>query len=172
MCRNITGKGPRARAADLWRFAVTLYARPGVAEACLLLQDRHGVDIPFLLAVLWHAESGRAAPDLSRWHAISAAWRDAAVMPLRGLRRALKGRTEWETLRVRIKRLELAAERAQLAELARHAGPRIDSPAEPRAILRSVIGNAARGARMRKILAEAAKMRGQSKDCRAASTKR
>ncbi|MCM0019982.1 MAG: TIGR02444 family protein [Tagaea sp.] len=172
MRRNITGPGPRARAADLWGFAVALYARPGVAEACLALQDRHGADIPLLLAIVWHAERGRGAPDLRRWRAVSAAWRDAAVLKLRGLRRALKGRAEWEKLRTRIKRLELAAERAQLAELARHARPRIDAPADPRAVLRSVLGNAARGARTRKILAEAAKMRSRSTDSRAASTRR
>ena len=172
MRRNITGPGPRARAADLWGFAVTLYARPGVAEACLKLQDRHGVDVPLLLAILWHVARGRGAPDLERWRSISKAWRDAAVRPLRHLRRALKGQTEWEPIRDRIKRLELAAERAQLSDFARHAGARVDASADPGAVLRSVMGNAARGPRIRKIIAEAAKMRGRSRDSRAASTKR
>jgi hypothetical protein len=113
-----------------------------------------------------------APPDLKRWRAISAAWRAAAVLKLRALRRALKGKTEWEAIRARVKGLELAAERAQLAELARHAGARVADPTDPRAVLRSVLGNAARGRAARTILAEAAKMRARSTRSRNASTKR
>ncbi|MFM7344981.1 MAG: TIGR02444 family protein [Tagaea sp.] len=159
------------RARDLWRYAVGLYARPGVAEACLALQDRRGVDVPLLLATLWHVERGHGAPDLARWRAISATWREAAVLPLRSLRRALKGQAGWEPLRTRIKRLELAVERAQLSELARHASPRVGAHASPRAVLRSVLGNAARGFHARTILSQAAKMRARSTRLRGASTK-
>jgi hypothetical protein len=119
-----------------------------------------------LLAALWHVERGAGRPDLRRWRAISAAWRRAAILPLRSLRRALKGRPAWESIRARIKRLELAAERAQLNELARHA--RVGRRAAPGAVLRSVLGNAARGAAVRKILAEAAKMRAPSTASRGA----
>ncbi len=153
----------------MWRYAVTLYGRPGVAEACLALQDRHGADVPLLLAAIWHAERGWGTPDLARWRAISAAWRAAAVLPLRSLRRALKARPGWEPIRARVKRLELAAERAQLAALARHA--RVGAPAPARAVLRSVLGNAARGAPARTILTQAAKMRTGSTRFRVASTK-
>jgi uncharacterized protein (TIGR02444 family) len=172
MRRNITGPAARAREADLWGFAVVLYGRPGVAAACLALQDRRGADIPLLLAALWHVERGRGTPDLKPWRAISAAWRAAAVLKLRALRSALKGKTEWEAIRARVKGLELAAERAQLAELARHAGARVADPTDPRAVLRSVLGNAARGRAARTILAEAAKMRARSTRLRGASTKR
>jgi uncharacterized protein (TIGR02444 family) len=169
MRRNITGSGGGARAGDLWRFAATLYGRPGVAEACLTLQDRHGVDVPLMLASLWHAGRGFGAPDLRRWRAISATWRRAAILPLRRSRRALKGRAEWAAIRTRIKRLELAAERAQLNALARHA--RIGAPATPHAVLRSVLGNAARGKAARTILSQAAKMRARSTRFRGASTR-
>jgi hypothetical protein len=108
---------------------------------------------------------------MKRWRAISAAWRTGAVAKLRALRRALKGEAGWETIRTRIKRLELAAERAQLAELARHAGAPIADPTDPRAVFRYVLGNAARGRAARTILSETTKMRARSKRSRNASTK-
>ena len=159
------------RAADLWRYAVTLYGRPGVAAACLALQDRHGADVPLLLAALWHAARGRGPPDLERWREISNSWGAAAVLPLRKLRRDLKGRPGWEAVRGRVKHLELAAERATLVQLARDARPRIDTSIAPAAVLRAVLGNAARARAARTILAEAAKMPTGSKPSRIASRK-
>ena len=172
MRRNITGPGAAARAADLWRFALAFYARPGVAEACLDLQDRKGVDVPLLLACLWLVARGHGAPDRVRWRAISRDWAANAVRPLRALRRRLKGRAGWETIRTRVKRLELAAERAELVALAAATGPGSVTATDARAVLRSVLGAAADDRAMRKILAEAAKMRSASTPFRDASKNR
>ena len=35
--------------AECWAFALAIYARPGVAEACLALQNEAGVDVMLLL---------------------------------------------------------------------------------------------------------------------------
>jgi uncharacterized protein (TIGR02444 family) len=34
--------------ADSWAFALAIYAKPGVAEACLTLQNEAGVDVMIL----------------------------------------------------------------------------------------------------------------------------
>ena len=46
-------------AASFWAFSLEFYARPGVAEACLALQDRHGLDVNILLLCCWLGWSGR-----------------------------------------------------------------------------------------------------------------
>ncbi len=43
----------------LWAFAVSCYARPGVAEQLLVLQDEHDADVMLLLAAAWCAGEGR-----------------------------------------------------------------------------------------------------------------
>ena len=45
----------------LWRFALAVYQKPGVSDACLLLQDRHGCNVTLLLFAAWAgAERGVA----------------------------------------------------------------------------------------------------------------
>jgi uncharacterized protein (TIGR02444 family) len=106
---------------DFWRFSIRFYRDPDVAAACIALQDEAGVDVNVLLFLLWNATLNRTLPadavaDLDRR---IGAWRDAAVVPLRALRRALKvpptviepGAAE--AFRTRIKGVELEAERLQ-----------------------------------------------------------
>ncbi|MBI1245259.1 MAG: TIGR02444 family protein [Alphaproteobacteria bacterium] len=125
--KSVTEKNGR-RNRGLWEFAVALYGRPGVAPACLTLQNRHGVDVPLLLAAIWHGASGRGALSgrrLARWRAIARRWRTRVIERLRGARNALKtaARTDPATARLRksILAAELEAERMCLAELAAHA---------------------------------------------------
>jgi uncharacterized protein (TIGR02444 family) len=108
---------------------VALYARPGAAPACLRLQNRHGVDVPLLLAAVWHGATGRgplAGRRLARWRAIARRWRTRAIAPLRAARNALKesARTNpaLAALRKSILAAELEAERMCLAELESSAG--------------------------------------------------
>ncbi|MFB3151067.1 MAG: TIGR02444 family protein, partial [Alphaproteobacteria bacterium] len=42
-----------------WDFALVVYRRDGVAEACLALQESQGVDVNVLLFCCWLGESGR-----------------------------------------------------------------------------------------------------------------
>jgi uncharacterized protein (TIGR02444 family) len=161
MTRNIAKPGRKTRKSDLWAFCLTLYARPGVAQACLALQDRHGADIPLLLAVLWHGLRGYGPAPLAKWRRLSKAWQHDAVIPLRNLRRAMKGRDGWEEIREAIKRLELAAEKAELDSLAAssksgstHSDPIRDTIAP----LSTLLDSAFATRQARKILAEARKM--------------
>ena len=44
----------------LWRFSLAFYARPGVSEALIGLQDRAGLDVNLVLFALWLGVSGRS----------------------------------------------------------------------------------------------------------------
>jgi uncharacterized protein (TIGR02444 family) len=161
MTRNIAKPGRKTRKSDLWAFCLTLYARPGVAPACLALQDRHGADIPLLLAVIWHGLRGYGPAPLAKWRPIARRWREQAVIPLRNLRRAMKGRDGWEEIREGVKRLELGAEKAELDALAAASKPG-STHSEPNrdtiAPLSALLGSAFATRQARKILAEARKM--------------
>ena len=97
-----------------WRFSLAFYARPGVAEALLALQDRAGRDVNLMLYALWlgtyrvrlHKEEFLAAQDLI-------APLDDTIAVLRRQRRALRDNPnpDMAALRRRVLRLELEAER-------------------------------------------------------------
>lgn len=110
---------PRAAAAadtnPFWDYAVDLYGRPGVAAACLNLQDRHGVDVNLLLFAVWAGAAQGVQLDGDQLNAAEqavAAWRDEVIRPLRAVRR----RVRWDgaaaaPLREVIGTAELMAER-------------------------------------------------------------
>ena len=110
-----------APARSLWDFSIAVYARPGVAPACLGLQDRLGVDVNLLLLCCWAGASGRllSADGLAAALAAARPWQDDAVRPLRALRRRLKAgfpavpAARVEGLRRRLANLELEAERIE-----------------------------------------------------------
>ena len=109
--------------SEFWDWAVAVYARPGVAEACLDLQDGYGQNVPLLLWAVWRGGDIMAAVALAR------SWEDEVVAPLRGVRRRLKERAGAEALRQRVKAVELEAERALMAELEGVAGAMADETA-------------------------------------------
>src|SRR6266481_377836 len=86
------GQGDVAGAA-FWRFSLALYARPGVADALIAIQDRAARDVNLILFGLWLGGSrGRLLTDddLAGAEAAIAPIAGAAVAPLRELRRQLK----------------------------------------------------------------------------------
>ena len=107
--------------SPFWRFSVKFYAAPGVAAACIELQDRAKVDVNILFFLLWSAAQGRAfgEADVAEVERLIGAWRDMAVVPIREVRRALKSpppamaADAAEGFRTRIKAVELEAERLQ-----------------------------------------------------------
>jgi uncharacterized protein (TIGR02444 family) len=143
-----------------WRFALRLYGRPGVADACLLLQDRLGVDVNVLLVSL-HAGAERGlgvdARAVQHMDDLGAPWRDEVVFALRKIRRRMKSGpapapgTVTGRLRDEIKRAELHAEQIQQATLAgwlkNEAAARPPAPVDIGCVLRTVVTHyaAARG---------------------------
>lgn len=123
---------------DFWGFSLRVYGRPGVAEACLELQNRHGLDVNMVLFCCWAARFGSLdRSTLERARDASERWADAAVRPLRSVRTALESRpwpdldrAEVAELRERVKKEELAAERLQQEMLERILGesPPFSSP--------------------------------------------
>src|SRR6185437_7058876 len=101
-----------AAAEGFWRFSLTVYARPGVAEALIGLQDRHGHNVNLMLFGLWLGVcEGRRidAAALGRARTAMARIDSKVVAPLRRLRRQLKGDPDpdIQTLRRRVLALEL-----------------------------------------------------------------
>jgi uncharacterized protein (TIGR02444 family) len=107
--------------SPFWRFSIAFYRQPGVADACIVLQEQSGVDVNLLLFLLWHAARVRvfAPADVSAIEERIGAWREMTVVPLRAVRRALKSPPRLveagasEAFRTRIKAVELEAERLQ-----------------------------------------------------------
>lgn len=121
-----------------WTWSLRLYKRPGVAPACIALQDRAGIDVNLLLFCLWAGSrrivlSRRLMGEALR---VSDEWSSAVVQPLRAVRRLLKAparsSTALQGFRRRVAALELEAERLQqdaLATLVREALPEKGEPA-------------------------------------------
>jgi uncharacterized protein (TIGR02444 family) len=136
-----TDATPSLQGSPFWRFSLRLYREPGVADACIALQEESGVDVNLLMYLLWHATRRRSfTPDEVGWiESKVAPWREAIVVPLRSVRRALKTAPSLvsgiaaESFRVRIKALELEAERLQQEAMYEfdHATPAGDPEAIP-----------------------------------------
>ncbi len=119
----IQGQQENPAAQALWAFALSRYQRPGVAEACLALQDEAGVDVLLLLAAAYLAECG-VALDAARVAALqrcTGSLREELIAPLRALRRRYRDgddNADRQRLYASLKEAELAAERWQISRLA------------------------------------------------------
>jgi uncharacterized protein (TIGR02444 family) len=120
--------------SPFWRFSLAFYGRPGVAAACLALQDRHGVDVNLVLLALWLGTLGCRLdqPTGDRLVQIARRWQAPAVAPLRRVRRRLKrriaaGRLPWpeavEAARGRLAAVELELEQVEQLLLEASVGP-------------------------------------------------
>lgn len=117
----------------LWDWTLEAYGRPGVAEACLALQDRHRQNTSFLLWAVW-AEAADPAL-LARAADVARRWEMLALSPIREVRRALKppfggvADEPREGLRDEVKAVELRAERVLMEALEAMTGGRGGEPA-------------------------------------------
>jgi uncharacterized protein (TIGR02444 family) len=139
--------------AESWAFALRIYARPGVADACLRLQDEAGVDVMMLLLCAFAAVRHRVLLTPSEILELDEAcrpWREQILHPIRAVRVRLKSgplpapNGETEQFRSKIKATELAAERLQnrlLAERLPLRPPERDTvaPDDLRLVLRNVV---------------------------------
>ena len=116
---------------NLWDWSVQAYARPGVQDSCLSLQNEDGQSVCLLLWAAWRgpvdAETLEAAVDTAH------AWHRTVIEPVRAVRRTLKkpvpdmDNARRLSIREEIKRVELSAERGLLDELESIAGPPLAS---------------------------------------------
>ena len=106
----------------VWDAMVRRYQRPGLADICLAMQDEHDVDIVFAL-LLSLADRAGLTPEPAQADALEASveeWRRQVVLPLRRVRRWQKAQSADAAElahRAAIKRLELEAEKLELARL-------------------------------------------------------
>ncbi|MFC7397766.1 TIGR02444 family protein [Chelatococcus sp. GCM10030263] len=107
-------------------YAVGLYQRDGVPAACLLLQERAGVDVNVLLMAVWMAACKDRAldeADARRARLRVVDWHQEVVRPLRAVRRRLKQgphpapSDETHRLRAELQKLEISAELIELDQL-------------------------------------------------------
>jgi uncharacterized protein (TIGR02444 family) len=112
---------PRDPGSPLWQFSLGFYARPGVSEACIALQDSCGLDANVLLFLLWLARNRRVADaaELAGVLRNTRDWQAEVIAVLRSLRRKTKNgayvafQDGVDLLRAKIKTLELDAERVE-----------------------------------------------------------
>ncbi|NBB16349.1 TIGR02444 family protein [Caulobacter sp. SLTY] len=105
---------------SFWTWALAAYGRPGVAEACLMLQDDHGQQTAFLL---WAAFADPAPKALADGAELARHWEREVLGPIRQARRALKPALPPVEdgarlgLREEVKVVELGAERLLMETL-------------------------------------------------------
>lgn len=114
---------------DVWSWAVAAYGAPGVAEQCLELQDAHDQNVPLLLWAAWAATYGPVSDVMASQAAgMARVWSEAAIIPLRRVRRRLKqplsdgDEAPRLALREQAKAMELQAEKVLLEQLAALSG--------------------------------------------------
>jgi uncharacterized protein (TIGR02444 family) len=102
-----------------WTFSLDVYTRPGIADACLSLQDQYGCDVNMVLFCCWAASTGAGRLDDQIMVAAVASvdqWQAEVIKPVRSVRRRLEAElthVDHETaaeLRVEIGAAELHAE--------------------------------------------------------------
>jgi uncharacterized protein (TIGR02444 family) len=138
MAASATGKLDNA----FWTFSLAVYAAPGVADECLAVQERYGVDVNILLFCAWLASGRNVAltpADIDAIGALVSGWHESAVKPLRGVRRYMKNVPGGDVaaLRTRVKAAELEAEQIEQAMLysyAKRQWPRAGNAALPAAL--------------------------------------
>jgi uncharacterized protein (TIGR02444 family) len=144
---------PASAEAESWAFALAIYARAGVAEACLALQNEAGVDVMLLLMTIFAAVKRRVlltADEIRALDETCRPWCEQIVGKLRAIRTELKTGPRpapseaTEPFRSKIKALELEAERFEnqlLAECLPHrpSGHESVGPDQLRAVLNAVV---------------------------------
>ena len=114
-------------AEAFWNFSLDRYARHGVSEICLKLQDEVSADVNIVLLCLWCGQDGRP---LSREQLLqltdgeAGKWHRDIVLSLRSARQAMKGRAiageaqAVEDFRDQIKAIEIESEKFEQRSLA------------------------------------------------------
>ena len=112
---------------EFWSFSLEFYARAGISECLIDLQDRFGADANVVLFCCWCGVSGRPPVDeslLREAMAQTGVWQSDVVQCLRSLRRDMKAGingvplSDSNPIREEVKRLEIECERIEQMRLA------------------------------------------------------
>jgi uncharacterized protein (TIGR02444 family) len=79
-----------------WEFVTGFYSTPGVAPACLALQERHAIDVTAVLFSLWCSavDARPLGPNMAPLTQAARERQQATVLPIRATRRWLKDKGE------------------------------------------------------------------------------
>jgi uncharacterized protein (TIGR02444 family) len=108
-----------------WAFSLAVYNQDAVPSACLFLQDTYGVDVNVLLLGLYGASRlniDLTKEEIAALDALVREFREFVVVPLRSVRRWLKGTSFAEpgdAIRNQVKEAELRAEQLEQAVIAK-----------------------------------------------------
>lgn len=76
-----------------WDFSLEVYGKPRVADSCIYLQDRYGMNVNLLLLCVWAGAAGLGALDVTDMNLCvrrTQDWQRTIVKPLREIRRACR----------------------------------------------------------------------------------
>ena len=133
-----------------WDFSLRVYGSEGVPEACLVLQERHGIDVNVLLYCAWLGASGRGPLDDGDIAAVRGAvdaWHRDVVRAVRAVRQRLKGGFGGapvdlsEPIRRRIAKIEVDLEHVEQLMLAGSVTRDADESLDDAARLDHALGN-------------------------------
>ncbi len=97
----------------LWEFALIFYARPGVQQTLLTLQNDADMDVLLLLTALWLGKQQCLLPDSLTEAGDYFCWRQQVILPIRHARSQLDAeplRSQQAVLRKQLLQSELQAE--------------------------------------------------------------
>ena len=108
------------------KFSIRVYAAPGVADNCIGLQERFGIDVNVLLScgwVGWSRGHRLNAAQIAAANALVRSWNESTVKPIRSVRRFTKDMPEDAVKRLlaRVKTIELDTEQIEQTMLYTHA---------------------------------------------------
>ena len=110
-----------------WDYSLMLYARAGVSDACLSLQDEYGLNVNLLLFCVWSAAGGvgeLGATQIRTGLGRTRDWQERVVQPLREVRRytareGIEPQREWRRIvKSAVQQVELAADHVEQLILA------------------------------------------------------
>ena len=110
-----------------WDYSIRVYRTDGVPAACLVLQEKHQIDVNVMLFCSWVGHSGHGVmngDELTRTLDAVSQWHDDIVRALRAVRQHLKGglppapESLSDALRRRILKLEVDCEHTEQLMLA------------------------------------------------------
>ncbi|MCD8522266.1 MAG: TIGR02444 family protein [Saccharospirillaceae bacterium] len=104
----------------LWEFALTFYARPGVQQTLLSLQNDADMDVLLLLTALWLGKQQCLLPDSLADAVDYFHWREQMILPIRHARSRLNAeplRSQQAALRKSLLQAELQAEQEGIVRI-------------------------------------------------------
>ncbi len=103
---------------DFWQFSVSRYGKPGVADACLTLQDQFGINVNLILLYCWCIEHDHQPTPAAREALNSTVAKTNPAIELhRKKRRLAKGCPDYEAMKQAELELEAEQQKALVAAL-------------------------------------------------------